>query len=314
MPDVTVVLPTRDRADLLRRSVASVLAQVDVDLELVVVDDGSRDDTRHVLDSFGDARLRPIGLQVSAGVGHARNLGIAAARGPWLAFLDDDDFWAPTKLRRQLELAETEPDALVYTAVVVVDADGSPRRVDPAAAPGELEARLLEVNAIGTPSSVLVPTELVRGAGGFDERLSIFADWDLWLRLLPEARPFAVTEPLTAYTEHPQNMHAVAAAQARTELRYLRRKHRVRLGGLELSRWLLGVYRARALRLDCAREYAQVGLRHRSLRDLARAAAVLAGPRALRLGVAIAGPAPADPPPPPFDLPGWLASVTASPD
>jgi GT2 family glycosyltransferase len=318
-PVVTVVIPTRDRWPLLQRALASTLSQADVDLEVVIVNDGSQDATNTGLAQIADARLRTIRLTHSSGVAHARNLGVAAARGRWIAFLDDDDFWAPTKLRRQLEAAGGNEDVIVYTATVVVDELGRPTRIEPASPPIEVEKRLLDKNVLGNPSSILVPTMLLRSVGGFDEKLSIFADWELWIRLLQVGRPIAVNEPLVAYSEHSSNMHIIAIGDARRELRHmtrthrrLLRTHRTRLGSAELSRWLLGRYRGSGRRVDSAREYARVGLRQRSPRDLGRAVGMLLGERALAAGRRIFGAAPAEPPAPIVEAPAWLAAIRSA--
>src|SRR3954468_2829862 len=104
-PEVTVVIPTRDAWDLLPATLTGALAQEEVALEVVVVDDGSRDGTAAGLAEWAraDPRLRVCRLEPSAGVGAARNAGIERARGEWLAFLDHDDLWAPRKLREQVD-------------------------------------------------------------------------------------------------------------------------------------------------------------------------------------------------------------------
>ncbi len=104
MPLVSVVVPTHNRARLLRRTLRSILAQHMVDLEVVVIDDGSTDDTGDV--AATDPRVLVIRNRESAGVSAARNRGIAAARGEWIAFCDDDDLWSPDKLNRQLTAAD----------------------------------------------------------------------------------------------------------------------------------------------------------------------------------------------------------------
>ena len=98
MAEVTVVVPTRNRAAMLRQALRSVAAQRGVDLEAVVVDDGSTDATPAVVTAIGDRRLRLVRHQRPQGVSTARNRGVAEARGRWVAFLDDDDVWAPEKL------------------------------------------------------------------------------------------------------------------------------------------------------------------------------------------------------------------------
>jgi glycosyltransferase involved in cell wall biosynthesis len=102
MRDVTVVIPTHNRKELLDRTLRSVLAQEDVDLSVVVVDDGSADGTEAFVQALADPRVSVVRHPEARGVSAARNTGIARATTTWLAFVDDDDLWAPTKLRAQL--------------------------------------------------------------------------------------------------------------------------------------------------------------------------------------------------------------------
>ena len=104
-PQISVVIPTHGRWPLLQRALQAALGQQDVEVEVVVVDDGSPDETAARLAQIDDARLRVVHHAVATGVSRARNDGIAAARAPWLAFLDDDDLWAPRKCADQLAAA-----------------------------------------------------------------------------------------------------------------------------------------------------------------------------------------------------------------
>ena len=182
--------------------------------------------------------MRVIRHEEPRGVSLARNAGIEAARAPWIAFLDDDDLWAPGKLAAQLARAQETGAGLVYTSVVVLD--------DAGAVVGELTARpeaalasaMRETNAIGTPSSVLVRAELLRETGGFDPRLAVFADWDLMLRLLRLTSAAACAEHLTAYTEHASNMSLARAAELRAELELMNAGPAGPVGGAALERWL----------------------------------------------------------------------------
>src|SRR5918994_358407 len=128
-PQVSVVLPTRDRSAMLRKSLRSALDQEGVVLEVIVVDDGSVDDTTRELDRIEDERLTVIHHQTAKGLAAARNAAIARANGEWVAFLDDDDFWAPAKMRTQLTEATEEGLSLSYTATYMVDQDLSALRV-----------------------------------------------------------------------------------------------------------------------------------------------------------------------------------------
>jgi len=104
-PEISVIVPTHNRNELLRLTLRSILAQRDVDLEIIVIDDGSPVNVSEIVATFGDARIRVIRHDRPSGVSTARNRGADAATGDWLAFCDDDDLWAPDKLARQLAAA-----------------------------------------------------------------------------------------------------------------------------------------------------------------------------------------------------------------
>ena len=106
-PTVTVIVPTHNRTHLLATTLRTVLWQEDVDLEVIVVDDGSSEDVRRVIEQLGDSRLRLIRHETSQGVSIARNRAVTEAHGAWLAFCDDDDLWAPGKLASQLAAARS---------------------------------------------------------------------------------------------------------------------------------------------------------------------------------------------------------------
>jgi len=124
VPAVSVVIPTRDRRDLLGAALSSVLGQSGVDLEVLVVDDGSSDGTAEMVTGLRDGRVRLLRRERAGGVSAARNRGIAEATGGWIALLDDDDLWAPDKLARQLDAMEAVGRAWGYAGAVEIDADG----------------------------------------------------------------------------------------------------------------------------------------------------------------------------------------------
>src|SRR5918993_3753166 len=123
MSSISVVVPTRNRSDLLAVTLRSVLRQRDVDLEVIVVDEASTDDTARMLAAVGDPRVRSIRHQTPQGVSTARNHGAAEARGEWVAFTDDDDLWAPDKLARQLHAAQVAGRDWAYTGSVNIADD-----------------------------------------------------------------------------------------------------------------------------------------------------------------------------------------------
>ena len=113
-PDVSVVIPTRNRSALLGQTLHSVLWQRDVDFEVIIVDEASTDDTSDLLTTFSDNRIRVIHNNAPTGVASARNRGAKEARGRWLAFVDDDDLWSPEKLAVQVRKAEALNRDWVY--------------------------------------------------------------------------------------------------------------------------------------------------------------------------------------------------------
>jgi glycosyltransferase involved in cell wall biosynthesis len=221
---VSVVVPTRDRPDLLARTLRTVeRALRGGPAEIIVVDDGSTVPVR----LRGD-RLTTIRHDRSRGVSAARNAGLAAARGTFVAFCDDDDLWFADKTARQLDAIGDR--AWCTCDAVVVDADDRPtgsQQLDPVPLTG---ADLRRRNGVpGGGSGVLARTEAVRSVGGFDPRFSIFADWDLWLRLAESGEPAHVPRALVAYREHAGQMARDADA-ALAELALLRTEHALAAG------------------------------------------------------------------------------------
>ena len=205
--DVSVVVPTRNRSALLALTLRSVLRQRDVDLELIVVDEASTDDTAAVLAAVGDSRLRVIRNDTAQGVSAARNRGAASARADWVAFLDDDDLWAPDKLARQLDAVGQSGAPWVYVGHVNVNMAHRVTGGGPPLPPDELLRQLPRHNVVpGGCSGVMVSKQGLLRAGRFDETLQPLADWDLWLRLAAIGLPACVPEPLIAYRVHGRQM------------------------------------------------------------------------------------------------------------
>ncbi|MDL5159003.1 glycosyltransferase family 2 protein [Actinomycetospora termitidis] len=205
---VTVVIPTHARRDLVLRTVASVLAQRDCDVGVVVVDDGSRDGTSEALRTLDDPRVTVLRHEQARRVNAARNTGVAIVTTPWVAFCDDDDVWAPDKLAAQLDaLAAEETARWACVGAAHVNPTGTIlRRVDPPAT-GDVLTDLARRNVIpGGGSGVLAATDLVRAVGGFDERFQSLSDWDLWLRLAARSPVVSVPRHLVAYLVHSDSL------------------------------------------------------------------------------------------------------------
>jgi glycosyltransferase involved in cell wall biosynthesis len=203
-PAVSVVLPTYNRAPLLGRAIRSVLGQSSGDFELVVVDDGSADETAEVAASFDDPRVRYVRLARNAGAAAARNVGIRMARGRFLAFQDSDDEWLPPKLAKQMAVFERGPSGLgvVYSDMQRVWGDGTTSYL---AAPDVLSGRLVSASVwfyqvcdLGVQSTV-IRREWLDAAGHFNEELPALEDLEMFIRLSRLCAFEHLREPLVRY-------------------------------------------------------------------------------------------------------------------
>jgi glycosyltransferase involved in cell wall biosynthesis len=208
-PEVSVVVPTHNRAALLRTTLRTVLWQRDASLEALVVDDGSSDGTAATVEQLGDPRVQVLRHDAPQGVCAARNRGAAEARGRWLAFCDDDDLWAPDKLARQLAAARETGRDWAYGGAVHVSIDLRVLSLKPPPSPEELMRGLPGWSAVpGGSSNVMVRVETFHRAGGWDPSLINLADWDLWARLAREGPPACAEGLLVGYRIHPGNASA----------------------------------------------------------------------------------------------------------
>lgn len=191
-PLVSVVIPTRGRPALLGRAIDSALRQTVAGLEVVVVVDGPDPETAAALERVTDARVRVIQNETSLGGGQARNLGVRAARAPWVAFLDDDDEWLPRKLERQLALAQRHPEAIVSCRLIARSPLGDsvwPRRLPRPGQPiGDylfVRSGAFQGEALVQTSTLLAPAALLARVP-FDPSIKRHQDWD-WLLRATEA-------------------------------------------------------------------------------------------------------------------------------
>jgi glycosyltransferase involved in cell wall biosynthesis len=206
MPLVSVVVPTHNRAELLRRTLRSIFAQSVSDLEVIVVDDGSIDHTSTIA-PLSDPRVRLCRNEQPSGVSAARNRGIDTARGEWIAFCDDDDLWSPDKLEAQLTAANHARAHWAYTGDVTVDHRLRVLSGGPPPEPDAVMRLLPRWNPVASGgSNVIVRSDALRVAGGFDPTLRRTEDWDLWIRLARAGPPACVSRPLVAYRFHGGNV------------------------------------------------------------------------------------------------------------
>lgn len=191
-PRVSVIIPTYNRGYCLGESIRSVIDQSYTDFELIVMDDGSTDNTSQVVSKFPDVLLHR--LQKNSGVSAARNLGIRQARGEFICFLDSDDLWKKNKLQVQAGWMEAHPDCCIsYTGEVWIRRGV---RVNPLNKhrkySGDIFEQCLPL-CIVSPSSVMMRSSLLSRTGGFDETMPVCEDYDLWLRVAAQA-PFHFIE------------------------------------------------------------------------------------------------------------------------
>lgn len=207
-PLVSVIIPTFNRAWAIGRAVDSVLAQDYRPFELIVVDDGSCDQTSEILACYGD-RLSVI-HQKNRGVSAARNQGIARAGGDLIAFLDSDDFWRPQKLSVQVDYFTSHPDALICQTGEIWIRNGV--RVNPGKRHQKRAGMIFTPSldlCLVSPSAVMMRKILFDTMGGFDESLPACEDYDLWLRVTCRYPVHLVDAPLVVKTGgHPDQLSA----------------------------------------------------------------------------------------------------------
>jgi glycosyltransferase involved in cell wall biosynthesis len=276
VPDVSVVIPTRNRWEVLeRRGLKSAMSQRGVVVEVIVVDDGS--ELAPTSDTLQDPRLKLVRHERRLGVAAARNTGVCHAQGEWIAFLDDDDMWAPEKLI-SLVRAMTEARAdFGYSSALVLDLDLRPVEVARAVPPNHLLVDLRRGNFVPAgASNVVAKRSLLTATGGFDESFSAMSDWDMWFRLAQVGRPEAVDDVLIAYAEGSWLLHDEPLN--RQDCERLTAKHpEVAIDWFGYRRWVADTCIRNGRRREAARRYLSAGLRYRHLRSLVLAGAALLG-------------------------------------
>jgi glycosyltransferase involved in cell wall biosynthesis len=215
---ISAIIPTRNRADRVVRAIESVLAQtVPVD-EIIIVDDGSEDNTREAVAAFGPA-LRYI-YQEGKGVAAARNAGVQAAQSEWIAFLDDDDEWYPDRIEAQILALSAQPgvDGCYAPAFTVCDL-GGPSEIHYPVPPARLEQDILLRNPF-TQCSVVMRKSSFEQLGGFNTALRCGEDWEFCFRAVRQGLKFVMVDrPLVKVHESPnsssKNPEAALASERR---------------------------------------------------------------------------------------------------
>ena len=205
MPKVSVVIPAYNAMTYLPETVESVLRQTFTDFEVLIIDDGSSDDVVQWASGLVNPRVRLIS-QKNQGVSVARSTGIAHAQGEYVAFLDGDDLWEPTKLEKQVRCFLENPKVgLVHTWLAGIDQySKSTGRVIGSQIEGDVWQRIIERNMVAC-SSAMVRRCCFETVGVFDRNLRFAEDWDMWIRLAARYHFAVIKEPLVGYREHPNS-------------------------------------------------------------------------------------------------------------
>ena len=207
-PSVSIIIPTYNRRDLISETIQSVLAQTFKDFEILVIDNGSSDDTSQVIKKINDPRVHYYWQEPTGGPAHPRNRGLRMSKGKWVCFLDSDDLWVPDKLESQLLLCEKRPDLKwVYAKTAWFDHETG-KEMDVynnfEYYEGDICDKLIMNNFIASPTP-LIKRSVFDEVGEFNEKNTFFAreDWELWLRIASKYPIGFVPKVLSKYRIHP---------------------------------------------------------------------------------------------------------------
>ncbi len=194
---VSVIIPTFNRAHVLARALDSVLAQDYGDIDIWVVDDGSTDDTRDLLQSY-QGKIQVL-TQSNKGVSAARNLGIQKSQGQFIALLDSDDAWEPDKISCQIQFFTAHPQAMICQTEEIWIRNG--RRVNPKVKHKKPSGYIFEPSlllCLVSPSAVMMRRSLFETRGYFNDDFHVCQDYDLWLRISRDIPIYLIEKPYTS--------------------------------------------------------------------------------------------------------------------
>ena len=184
---ISVIIPRYNRANTILRSIKSVLYQTYIDLELIIIDDGSTDNTKELIEQINNLRIRSIYLGTNSGASNARNVSATYAKGEWITFQDSNDEWHPDKLEKQMLLADKHPEySLIYCCFIKYIHDGRvvyfPQEPYPGTIEGDMYSSLLFCNVIGAPT-MLIKRDVFLQSSGFDTAYHSLEDWEFVIRI-----------------------------------------------------------------------------------------------------------------------------------
>lgn len=223
MSKISIIIPTFNRRDYITTALDSVLKQTHKDYEIIIIDDGSNDDTKDVLKPYQN-NIRYF-YQGNKGIPTTRNRGIREAGGDYIAFLDSDDYWLPKKLERQMECFSKNPDyGMVATRCSSIRPDGSLREKNRPGKSGWVLIDLFKANFIRT-SSAMIKKECLDTVGVFDESLPECEEYDLWLRIAKKYPVGFINDPLAVYTDNPKGVSTDSLAGRLLRLKVLEKDY-----------------------------------------------------------------------------------------
>jgi len=231
IPKVSVIITTKNRYELLETAIQSVLFQTYKNLECIVVDDASIDETQKIYET--DTRIIYIRIEAkeSHGGNYARNLGIKKARGKYLAFLDDDDSWLPLKIEKQLAIEEKHPESVVFCGRKFRKISDN-KTIDSVLIPpkkfsGNL-SRLIRSTYVTSTSCLFFPKKLLDEVGLFDECLTFWQEYELTIRLAQIAEFYFVPEALVLCLDEVDNRNRISNCMLnwKENILYIRNKHK----------------------------------------------------------------------------------------
>ncbi|MFH1230501.1 MAG: glycosyltransferase family A protein, partial [Planctomycetota bacterium] len=231
IPLISIIIPAYNRGHLLKRTIESVLTQTFHDFELIIVDDGSTDDTKEVVGNLQkrDSRIKYIWQKNSGAPARPKNTGIKNSKGEFIAFLDDDDEWLSQKLEKQIQLfRNSQKRNLGFIGCNAFIVNGKNNKTQEYITPRykNIFRKLLESDFIWSSSSIIIKRKVFDDIGLFDERLKMADDWDMWIRIARKYDFDFVPEPLLKYFWHEENFTKTLGGLKRVqEHEYILGKH-----------------------------------------------------------------------------------------
>ena len=229
-PLISVIIPTYNRAILLERAIISAISQTYKNIEIIVIDDGSRDGTKRVISDLKKRcpDIRYFYEKNSGGPSKPRNKGIIESKGQYIAFLDDDDEWLPRKLEEQMNLFfRSNSSKLGFVGCYGYVISKNKKRIEKTKTSNSFFKDMLRKNRILTPTSILVKREVFNKVGVFDEKLRLWEDWEMWIRISKEYKFGILKEVLYKYCQHPQTLskEIISKSESAKYLKYILEKH-----------------------------------------------------------------------------------------